>query len=107
VSERLVSSAHVGCAAALFVMLAVFALKIFRDSDQRVGRSGAYLTCGFTIVGVMALVIAHNVAGIFTDALDDLSVLLVLESIGVVAFGVAWLVKSGESRDRSVHPPQP
>jgi hypothetical protein len=96
--EWFVSTAHLVCACILFVLLAIFSLKLFTKSDPARPQSDAkrkrntvFRVCGWTIVGSIVLVALSNVV----QPPDSLRSLLWLESIGVVAFGISWLVKSG------------
>jgi hypothetical protein len=96
--EWFVSTAHLLCACTLFVLLAIFSLKLFTKtdpgrpmSDAKLKRNTVFRVCGWTIVGSIVLVALSNVV----QPPDSLRSLLWLESIGVVAFGISWLVKSG------------
>ncbi len=96
--EWFVSTAHLLCACILFVLLAIFSLKLFTKSDPgrplsdaKRKRNTVFRVCGWTIVGSIVLVALSNVV----QPPDSLRSLLWLESIGVVAFGISWLVKSG------------
>jgi hypothetical protein len=96
--EWFVSTAHLVCACILFVLLAIFSLKLFTKSDParplsdaKRKRNTVFRVCGWTIVGSIVLVALSNVV----QPPDSLRSLLWLESIGVVAFGISWLVKSG------------
>ena len=96
--EWFVSTAHLLCACILFVLLAIFSLKLFTKtdpgrpmSDAKRKRNTVFRACGWTIVGSIVLVALSNVV----QPPDSLRSLLWLESIGVVAFGISWLVKSG------------
>jgi heme A synthase len=94
-SETAVAVAHLGCAAALFVLMAIFSLVLFTLSDdeemtaEKARRNAVYRACGAVIVAVIALVLASNVV----DPPSSWHTLFWLESVGVVAFGVSWLVK--------------
>jgi hypothetical protein len=79
------------------------------SDDGRLAAAHAFLTlvvgciamgCGSIIVAVMVLVILSNII----DVPDSWNALLYLEAIGVVAFGISWLVKSGVTGLLSDHP---
>jgi hypothetical protein len=96
--EWFVSTAHLVCACILFLLLAFFSLKLFTKSDPgrpmtdaKRMRNTVFRICGWTIVGSIVLVAFTNLV----EPPDSLRSLLWLETIGVVAFGVSWLVKSG------------
>jgi hypothetical protein len=94
--EWLVSTIHLVCAAALFVLLAYFAFFRFPEPNAALAparrRNAIYRSCGWVIVLVIALVLGNNALHLP----DSWNVLLWLETVGVVAFGSAWLVKSGQ-----------
>jgi hypothetical protein len=96
--EWLVSTAHLLCACALFLLLAFFSLKLFTKtdagkemSDAKRKRNVVHKACGWAIVASILLVIVNNIV----DPPASLNSLFWLESAGVVAFGISWLVKSG------------
>lgn len=96
--EWLVSTAHLLSACALFLLLAYFSLKLFTKtdpgkppSDAKRKRNVVFRICGWTIVASIVLVAASNVV----QPPDSWNSLFWLESLGVVAFGFSWLVKSG------------
>lgn len=83
---------HLVFAGILFVLLAVFALFLFRKTDDETNvwkqrRNSVYMTCG--------IIIAIAIVGVPVSNLLSLHLLLVLESIAVFAFGFSWLVKGG------------
>ncbi len=98
---------HYGLAAVFFAMLAVFCLVLFQrgapgpqDTDK-IARNRIYAICGWVILGSMAAMAAYGMIYARQDAagqvaMDRSRAVFILESIGVFAFGVSWLVK-GES----------
>ena len=60
-------------------------------SEAKRKRNAVFRVCGWTIVGSIVLVALSNLV----QPPDSLRSLLWLETIGVVAFGISWLVKSG------------
>jgi hypothetical protein len=91
---------HFGCAAALFLDLALMSLFLFtrtEDKDKRTGRKKirdmVYIVCGI----IMILCIA--VVGVYTldkklDFLKEYNITFWLETIMLFAFGTSWLVKA-------------
>lgn len=83
------------CACALFVLLAVFSLFIITQSGEggvtpeKARRNKVHQACGVMLVASIVLVIASNIV----DPPSTWHSLFWLESVGIVAFGVSWLVK--------------
>ncbi|MFF2348196.1 DUF998 domain-containing protein [Kitasatospora sp. NPDC058115] len=95
-AQTAVGTVHLGFAAGLFGVLAYFCLRLFADSPAEGGRRPArdlvYLVCGWVIVAAVGAV---AVAGVLHLARDwPLTVPYLGEAVAVLAFGVAWLVKS-------------
>ncbi len=92
------STTHLVCACALFLVLAFFSLKLFTKtepgkvmSDAKRKRTVVFKICGWTIVGTIVLVAVSNIV----EPPDSWNSLFWLEAVGVVSFGISWLVKSG------------
>lgn len=99
---------HLGFAALFFIGLATFCLVQFRlgvvDGDvKRAYCQRVYAACGWVLVAVILLIVAAFAVRVATGTrfVDDARVIFILESIGVVAFGIAWLVK-GDGMRRAV-----
>ncbi|MFE6867574.1 DUF998 domain-containing protein [Kitasatospora sp. NPDC057692] len=94
--QTVVGTVHLACAAGLFAVLAYFCLRLFADSPAAGGRRPArdrvYLVCGWVIVAGIAAVALAEVLHLARDW--PLTVTYLGESVSVLAFGVAWLVKS-------------
>jgi len=93
-SELNIGIVHMISAAALFILLAVFALVLFPKSrgemtPQKRRRNIVYRTCGVIIVVAMVLMIVTR------GAPEEWHAFLWLETICVEAFGISWLVKGG------------
>jgi hypothetical protein len=94
-SEKLVAFLHLVCACALFVLLAIFSLFLFTQTGdgamtpEKARRNQVYRACGAIIVASIVLVVVTNIV----DPPRSWHTLFWLESVGVVAFGVSWLVK--------------
>jgi len=95
---------HFLFAAALFIVLTVFALYLFRLSDDRPGdrshmkrvRNRVYTVCGLLMVFSLVAIVAYMMflAGSWTW-LDRWQPVFLFESLALVSFGFSWLVKGG------------
>ena len=97
-AEKAVGTAHLICAGALFVILAVFCLFLFTKTGacapegmKRV-RNAVYRACGYIIVAAIVLVLVTN---LIVDPPSSWNALFWLETVAVLAFGTSWLIKSG------------
>ncbi|MGQ0839999.1 DUF998 domain-containing protein [Actinokineospora sp.] len=105
-AEQVIGVLHIVFAAAFFLTLAYFCLVLFRKTDQehpgprKIQRNQVYLACGVIMLVCLALIAV--LAWFFDAATRDLRPALWLETVAILAFGVAWLIK-GETllRDRS------
>ncbi len=95
-SEKVMATLHLVCACALFVLLAYFSLFLFTQTasgvvvtPEKARRNQIYRVCGAVIVATIALVVVSNIV----DPPSSWHSLFWLESVGVVAFGISWLVK--------------
>ena len=101
--QMMIEHLHTVSAAGFFVTLAIFALWIFRKSDQKNPedrtpekrlRNKVYFGCGIAIVACIVLIGIINVLNLQSNPwLKSIHPLLVLESLAVWAFGIAWFVK--------------
>jgi hypothetical protein len=98
-SDVLVGRVHQVCAAALFLLLAGFCLFLFTRTDPAAGpvtpeklvRNRVYRICGAIIVVAVALAPASTLLpGTVQEAVKPV---FWCETVAVLAFGVAWLVK--------------
>jgi len=93
---------HYTAAILFFLCLTVFSLVLFRrgpvaDADKRRANL-IYLICGLVLAGTLVLMIAYVVykATLPDEAAAALAAkpfLFIVETIGVIAFGISWLVK--------------
>jgi len=93
-SEQNIGMVHMVSAAVLFILLAVFALKLFpRNAGDMTPwkrlRNVVYRTCGVVMAAAIVLMFPSQ------HAPEAWHAFLWLETIAVFAFGVSWLVKGG------------
>lgn len=97
-ADTFVGALHYGFAAAFFLTLSYFCLRLFRLSGdkpktpQKLLRNKVYAACGGIMLGCIALLLVY---GLFlrdtpVQALDPV---FWLETTAILAFGVSWLVK--------------
>jgi len=98
--HALISKFHWTCAALLFVTLAYFCLKLFTETSpdlpptrQKLQRNLLYKVCGYIILVSILAIGLDKLVPTVGSLLDRLNPVFWLESIAVVAFGVAWLTK--------------
>lgn len=99
--------AHTASAVVFFIVLGVNSLCLFTLSDKariprgtrKWGRNVVYRVAGWAILGALALAVGLYFAK-GKEWMDARPVLLVLEAVMLVAFGVSWLVKGLGSRGR-------
>ena len=97
--DKLIGALHLSLAALLFLTLAYFSLALFTqtspDKDptpQKRQRNIVYRVCGYTILACIFLIVVVKLPPVKT-VVEPLTPVFWLESLAVVAFGVAWLVK--------------
>jgi hypothetical protein len=98
--ENFVSYVHWTCAALLFLTLAYFCLALFtetspdqRPTPQKLKRNLVYRICGYTILGSIACIGITTKVPAVNAAVKNLQPTFWFESLAVLAFGFAWLVK--------------
>lgn len=89
-AQAVIGYLHLAFAAVFFALLAWFCLVLFTRDDgaptsRKSVRNTVYRTCGVVIVACLVLAVVTGVLGI--------EALFWLESLAVLAFGVAWFVK--------------
>jgi hypothetical protein len=102
-SPRITSYFHFTCATTFFAMLAAFCLFLFtRTGGHEITRGKhrairLYRICGTILVGVIlaiATIKGLNAAGWpLKSAMQSIDYMFWLESLGVWAFGISWLVR--------------
>jgi len=97
--DRTAGVLHLAFAAVFFLSLAYFCLRLFpHDGEQSPGTSVVYRACGSVILACLVLIALAKYLAIA----PSLHPALWLEAIAVEAFGVAWLVKGGTLKPKSV-----
>lgn len=92
---------HDWSSAVMFVMFAVFALWLFRKTDQQVmtrdkkWRNHVYLVCGVLIVGSIVWVVYLEKTVKPPDSSPNI---FIPESVAIISFAASWLVKGGVLR---------
>jgi hypothetical protein len=90
---------HFSFAGAFFLLLAVNSIFLFTLSDQKKmadakrARNIVYVVCGALILACLAVLLILSLAA--QHFFENSSIALVFEAIMLLAFGFAWLVKSG------------
>ena len=90
---------HLAFAAVFFLSLAYFCLRLFpHDGEQPPGTGIVYRVCGVVILACLVLIALVKYLGL----VPGLHPALWLEAVAVEAFGVAWGVKGGTLKPKSV-----
>lgn len=99
VGQIFAGNMHIFFSAALFAMLAFFALFLFRKTNpnkpftpQKKKRNFIYTICGF---GMLACILLALSLKLFpsNSSIFNYSPLFWLESVAIILFGISWLVK--------------
>lgn len=97
--DRTVGVLHLAFAAVFFLSLAYFCLRLFPHDGEQPEKFGAlYRVCGGVILVCLVLIALAKYLGL-TPGLHPA---LWLEAVAVEAFGVAWAVKGGTLKPKSV-----
>jgi hypothetical protein len=90
---------HRSLAALLFLTLAYFCLALFTQTDpsktptrRKLQRNAVYRVCGYTILACILVIGVVSLPAVKT-LVEGCTPIFWLESVAVVAFGAAWLVK--------------
>ncbi|WP_340684231.1 DUF998 domain-containing protein [Amycolatopsis coloradensis] len=98
-TDEIVGLLHLGFAAVFFLTLAFFCIVLFTKSDKEIpdarkpARNQLYVASGVIMLVCLALIVLCGL--VFDDLTKDLYPALWLESVAILAFGVAWLTKGG------------
>jgi hypothetical protein len=99
--NKLIGCLHLAFAALLFLTLAYFCLALFTKTNtdpgkhptpQKRKRNTVYRACGITILVCIVLIAIVHLPQV-KESVEALSPVFWLESLAVIAFGFAWLVK--------------
>jgi len=98
----LIGILHLVFATVLFLTLAYFCLKLFTlnatdlvdhpITRRKLQRNNVYRVCGWTILSCIALIAIVNIPSVKT-LVESLTPVFWLESLAIIAFGFAWLIK--------------
>ena len=98
--EQHIAVIHGAAASLLFLTLAVFCLVLFRMSAENVtvtprklDRNRVYTICGCIILACMATALGLELRRHFQPAGAAPAKIFVPETLALIAFGVAWLIK--------------
>jgi hypothetical protein len=99
-SPQLSNIIHLSCAAVFFTLLAINSIFLFTLSKNKNAaptknkkkRNIVYITCGIVILASIAILVVLLI--LFPhDEIDKYRLVLIFETIMLLAFGVSWLVK--------------
>jgi hypothetical protein len=97
--DKFIGGLHLVFATLLFLTFAYFCIRLFTATDphkkptrRKLLRNKVYFTCGYTILGCIALLGIVNLPFV-KPLIAPLTPVFWLEAIAVVAFGTAWLIK--------------
>jgi hypothetical protein len=97
--ENILSAAHFWLAGLFFGTLAYFSIVLFTETApgakptrQKLQRNVIYRVCGYTMLATVALIGFFTLPSVF-PLVERFTPRFWLESLGIVAFGVSWLVK--------------
>jgi uncharacterized membrane protein len=91
---------HFGSATGFFVLLALMSIFQFtksdRDSDGKMVWTGdnlIFVGCGGVMILALLALVPYVLSDRITETLAPYKYMFILETIGVLAFAVSWLVK--------------
>ena len=97
--ENALSAAHFGLAGLFFGTLAYFSIVLFTETApdakptrKKLQRNVIYRVCGYTMLATVGLIGLFTLPSVFPLA-ERFTPRFWLEALGIVAFGVSWLVK--------------
>ncbi|RSM70213.1 DUF998 domain-containing protein [Amycolatopsis sp. WAC 01375] len=97
--DEIIGILHLGFAAVFFLTLAFFCIVLFTKSDKEIPgarkpeRNRLYVASGVVMLVCLALIVLCGL--VFDAETRSLYPALWLESVAILAFGVAWLTKGG------------
>ncbi|WP_414940094.1 DUF998 domain-containing protein [Amycolatopsis sp. cmx-11-51] len=98
-TDEIIGLLHLASASVFFLTLAFFCIVLFTKSDKEIPgarkleRNRLYVASGVIMLVCLALIVLCGL--IFDDMTKALYPALWLESVAILAFGVAWLAKGG------------
>ena len=98
--QELLGAIHLVFATGYFLMIAYFCLFLFSKSNQstvtkmKLQRNMTYRSCAYVILVCLILIGIYSfLPTSFTNTVEHLNPIFWLESVAIMAFGFAWLVK--------------
>jgi hypothetical protein len=90
-----IGTVHLIMALGLFATFAYMSIALFtltggHKTNKKKQRNTLYRICGWTVVGCIVLIAAHQFTGLFPAAMRPV---FCLETIALLAFGISWLTK--------------
>jgi hypothetical protein len=97
--ENALGWAHEIFAALMFLVLAYFCLYLFtktspdgNPTQRKIQRNTVYLVCGWIMIGSMVVMTSLHIPAV-GSLVQHINMLLIFETVCLLAFGVAWLTK--------------
>jgi len=97
--EKVLSATHFGLAGLFFGTLAYFSIVLFTETApdakptrKKLQRNVIYRVCGYTMLATVGLIGLFTLPSVF-PLVERFTPRFWLEALGIVAFGVSWLVK--------------
>lgn len=90
---------HAGCAAALFLLLAIFCFVLFPRKDpvspgeRKTSRNRVYRVCGVLIVLALLVLVVSATPLVKESFIDESHLRFWCEAVAIFAFGTSWLIK--------------
>jgi hypothetical protein len=96
--QNFTGKVHFFCAAAFFIILALFSIffftrKVPHPTRRKLKRNLIYVACGLTMIVCLASIIIYF--SFFHSDNADSHFVFWAESLALIAFGVSWLTKGG------------
>lgn len=102
--EKYLGWLHYGCAAILFLIMALLAINVFtvgqhnetRSPKSILNENNIYRFCGYSIIAFVIMVPVSEILKLYTYST------LIFESLSLFAFGIAWLIKGRALGDKGI-----
>ncbi|WP_417942372.1 hypothetical protein [Flavobacterium sp. RS13.1] len=102
--EKYLGWLHYGCAAILFLIMALLTINVFtvgqhnetRSPKSILNENNIYRFCGYSIIVFIIMVPVSEILKLYTYST------LIFESLSLFAFGIAWLIKGRALGDKGI-----